>query len=531
MTFEPINLSYLGLQKANILRNLPADELVQRTLNSGEGKLSNSGALMVDTGEFTGRSPKDRYIVNDHVTKQFVDWGKINQPIAATHFDRLYNKMVTYMEKKELYVRDVGACADLDFRLNVRVVNELPWQNLFVRNMFIECSGDCLLKFVPDWHVIALPNFKADPAIDGTRNENFSILNFEKRIILIGGTAYTGEIKKGIFSALNLLLPKKEGVLPMHCSANTDSSGNTAIFFGLSGTGKTTLSADPQRQLIGDDEHGWDQGSVFNFEGGCYAKTINLSEEHEPLIFGAIKHGALVENMKYKPGTNELDFSNDSITQNIRVSYPLDHIENAKLPSKGSQPKNIFFLTYDAFGVLPPISKLSIEQAMYQFISGFTSKVAGTEEGIDEPQVTFSACYGAPFMPLHPMEYARLLGDKLRMNDTNVWLVNTGLSGGGHGVGKRISLRHTRACIDAVLSGGLAEVAFREMPIFGFGIPTTCPNVPNEILNPRNLWSNKESYDERLSYLAELFQKNFDQFESKASTAILAAQPQTEQYA
>ena len=525
MTLDPINLNYLNLNQVNIHRNLNEDQLINITLDQKMGHLNNTGALMVDTGKFTGRSPKDRFIVKDEVTANTVDWGTINQPFDQEQFDGLHQKMLNYLEGKEVYVRDALACADRNFQLKVRVVNELPWQNLFVRNMFIEPTKDQLLHFIPDWHVIAAPGFKADPEVDGTRQENFSIINFEKQLILIGGTAYTGEIKKGIFSVLNYILPKKEGVLSMHCSANMGNDGDTAIFFGLSGTGKTTLSADPDRQLIGDDEHGWSENSVFNFEGGCYAKTINLSKTGEPQIYNAIKKGALVENMRFQPGTKELDFTNDSVTQNIRVSYPINHIENARIPSIGTVPDNIFMLTYDAFGVLPPISRLNEGQAMYQFISGFTSKVAGTEAGITEPQGTFSACYGAPFMPLHPMEYASMLGDKMRRHKTNVWLVNTGLIGGPYGVGQRIPLKYTRALIKAALEGELDNQETAEMPIFGFQIPTNAPNVPKEILNPRKHWENKQNYDDKLQYLAEAFERNFAQFADRASEEVLAAAP------
>ena len=529
MTLDPINLNYLDIEDVIIHRNLSEDELISLSLDKGMGKLNDTGALLVDTGKFTGRSPKDRYIVKDEITSNTVHWGSINIPFDVNKFDALEQKMFNYLESKELYVRDALACADRDFQLKVRVINELPWQNLFVRNMFIEPTKDQLLHFLPDWHVIAAPGFKANPEVDGTRQENFSIINFEKQLILIGGSAYTGEIKKGIFSVLNYILPKKEGVLSMHCSANMGNDGDTAIFFGLSGTGKTTLSADPERQLIGDDEHGWSEHSVFNFEGGCYAKTINLSEEGEPQIFNAIKKGALVENMRFHEGTNKLDFSNDSVTQNIRVSYPIHHIDNARIPSIGTVPENIFMLTYDAFGVLPPISKLNEGQAMYQFISGFTSKVAGTEAGVTEPQGTFSACYGAPFMPLHPMEYATMLGEKMRKHNTKVWLVNTGLVGGPYGIGDRIKLKYTRALIKAALNGQLENQPMATMPMFGFQIPMEAPGVPSEILNPRKQWEDKDAYDHKLTYIAEAFERNFAQFADRASEKVLAASPKIKQ--
>ncbi|MBX2846264.1 MAG: phosphoenolpyruvate carboxykinase (ATP) [Saprospiraceae bacterium] len=527
MAIEKMNLSYLDFTPIYTYRNLPIQELIDRSIEAGYGQLNDTGALMVDTGEFTGRSPKDRFIVLDDCTQSTVDWNSINQPFSSADFDVLFDQMRSYIntQQPELYVRDVYACADADYRLNVRVINELPWQNIFAHNMFIEPSLDGLNRFEPDWHVIAVPSFKADPDEVGTRQENFSIINFSKKIILIGGSAYTGEIKKGIFSVLNFVLPKKECVLSMHCSANKGEEDDVAIFFGLSGTGKTTLSADASRQLIGDDEHGWGYEGVFNFEGGCYAKVIDLSPEKEPEIFGAIKHGALLENVRCFPDTNKVDFSNTEVTQNTRVSYPIDHISNSALPSKGGHPKNIFMLTYDAFGVLPPISKLSEGQAMYQFISGFTSKVAGTEAGVNEPQSTFSACYGAPFMPLHPMEYASMLGDKMREHNTNVWLVNTGLTGGAYGTGQRMKLSHTRALIKAALSGELDQASFVSMPVFGFAIPQSCPGVPAEVLNPRSTWADKTAYDAMLFKLAQAFTKNFKQYAPKASTEVLLAAP------
>lgn len=520
-----INLGYLNLNKVQSFHNLSEDELIDLTLKSGVGKLNDTGALMVDTGQFTGRSPKDRFIVEDDITRDTVNWSSNNIAFDSKKFDRLYDKVINYLDGKELYVRDVLACADKSFQIKVRVINELPWQNLFVRNMFIEAGIDDLERFVPNWHVIAAPNFKADPSVDGTRQPNFSIINFERRIILIGGTAYTGEIKKGVFSVLNYILPQRETVLSMHCSANKGRSGDTAIFFGLSGTGKTTLSADPNRRLIGDDEHGWSDQGIFNFEGGCYAKTIGLNPETEPEIYGAITKGALVENMRCLPGTKTLDFTNDEVTQNIRVSYPLNHIPNAVIPSCGGHPKNIFLLTYDAFGVLPPISKLNEGQAMYHFISGFTSKVAGTEEGVNQPQVTFSACYGEPFMPLHPMKYAKLLGDNMRLHQTNVWLVNTGLVGGGYGVGERIKLKFTRSLINAALNGQLNQQQFEIMPVFGFQIPKTCPDVPTNLLNPKKQWENPESYDHQLEFLANEFIKNFKKYERNATRRVRLSGP------
>lgn len=531
MASQQLSLNYLGITNSDISRNPTEDELIKITLEEGLGKLNNTGALLVDTGKFTGRSPQDRFIVEDGITKGKVDWGNINIPFSQEDFSGLKAKMIDYLNGKKLYVRDVLACADRDYQIKVRVINEIVWQNLFARNMFIEPTMDQMNCFMPDWHVIAAPGFKADPKADGTRQENFSIINFSERTILIGGSGYTGEIKKGVFSVLNFVLPRKEAILPMHCSANIGKSGDTAIFFGLSGTGKTTLSADPARRLIGDDEHGWSEKGVFNFEGGCYAKTINLSKKGEPQIYNAIRKGALVENMRFKPDTNELDFKNSSVTQNIRVSYPISHIENAKIPSKGGIPKNIFFLTYDAFGVLPPISLLNKGQAMYQFISGFTSKVAGTEAGINEPKGTFSACYGAPFMPLHPMEYAGMLGYKMQKHDTKVWLVNTGFIGGGYGVGERIPLEYTRTLIDHALDGSLEKQKMKQMPVFGFQIPEKCEGVPAEILQPRQKWDDKDAYDEKLAYIAKAFQRNFEQFKDRVSDEVLENAPKIPEFA
>jgi len=468
--------------------NLSPETLVEHTIAQGHGVLSDLGAVVIKTGKFTGRSPKDRYIVKDSITQDTVDWGAVNQPYNAEGFDRLKGGITEYLGDKEIYVRDVYACADENYRLKIRVIAEYPWSNQFAHNMFIRPSEEELKDFEPDWVIYCAPGFKADVDLDGTRDENFAMLNFTRKQIIIGGTGYTGEIKKGIFSVLNYVLPTQRNVLSMHCSANIGKNDDAAIFFGLSGTGKTTLSADPNRGLIGDDEHGWSEEGVFNFEGGCYAKTIDLSKEKEPEIFNAIKHGAILENINFIPGTRTPDFSDTAITQNTRVSYPIHHIENAVLPSKGKHPKNIFFLTCDAFGVLPPISKLTPGQAMYHFISGYTAKVAGTEEGVVEPQTTFSACFGAPFLPLHPTKYAEMLGAKMQDHNVNVWLVNTGWTGGAYGVGERISLKHTRSLVTAALDGKLNDVGFEEHPIFGLEMPKSCENVPAEMLSPRNTW-------------------------------------------
>lgn len=527
------DIESIGLAKVKAYWNLSPSALIEKTILSGQGKLVSSGALAINTGEFTGRSPKDRFIVKDHITADNVDWGAINQPFSSDLFDQLYSKVINHLNlQEELYVRDCSACANVDYRLKIRVFCEYPWQNLFAYNMFLRPSDQEKKSFIPDWQIFAAPTFKADPLTDGTRQHNFSIINFSKKIIIIGGTAYTGEIKKGIFSVLNFTLPVERGVFPMHCSANVGKQGDTALFFGLSGTGKTTLSTDPHRKLIGDDEHGWSSGSVFNFEGGCYAKTINLSASKEPQIYGAIKFGALLENVGFVDDTNrEVDYSFDEITENTRVSYPIDYIDNIVFNSRGDIPENIFFLTCDAFGVLPPISKLSRGQAMFHFLAGYTAKIAGTEAGITDPEATFSSCFGLPFLPLHPTKYAELLGKKLAIpnkrdsKEINVWLVNTGWVGGPFGKGNRIELAYTRALISAALNGHLSDVEFRTDPFFGLQVPVRCPDVPNAILFPRDTWPNEDNYDMTANKLIGLFIKNFDKFKEKASPEILAAVP------
>jgi phosphoenolpyruvate carboxykinase (ATP) len=506
--------------------NLSPDELISITVRNGQGQLTDQGALAIDTGEFTGRSPKDKFTVKDEVTAKSVWWNNFNIPFSAEKFDQLYIKMIRYFEGKEFFVRDAYACADWRYRMNIRVINEYAWSNLFVSNMFLRPTEPELKIFKPEWLILNAPGFKADPQADGTRQHNFSIIDFKRKIILIGGSGYTGEIKKGIFTALNFILAHQRNVLPMHCSANTGEKGDTAIFFGLSGTGKTTLSADPGRKLIGDDEHGWTADNIiFNFEGGCYAKTIDLSEEKEPDIFHAITHGALLENIGFKKGTNEVDYSDGSRTENTRVSYPLDHIKNIAVPSIGLNPKNIFFLTCDAYGVLPPISKLTPGQAAFHFISGYTAKVAGTEADVTEPTMTFSACFGAPFMPLHPTVYANMLSKKMQEARVNVWLINTGWSGGAYGVGNRMSLKYTRSLISAALQGELDHVRFETHDVFGLAMPLSCPGVPAEILNPRNTWQDKDSYDQTANHLANAFITNFEKFADYANEEILSAAP------
>ncbi len=505
--------------------NLSPAELVEHALAREEGKLTLTGAFMADTGKFTGRSPKDRYIVKDHTTKDAVWWGDINIPYDETRFDALLSKMKDFLSDKDLFIRDAYAGADPAHQLKLRIVNTWAWHNLFCSNMFLRPDPDNLGDFKHDFTILCAPDFEADPIADGTKNRNFVILNLSKRMILIGGTGYAGEMKKGIFSVLNFILPHESQVLSMHCSANEGDKGDTAIFFGLSGTGKTTLSADPKRKLIGDDEHGWTASGVFNFEGGCYAKVADLSRDKEPEIWDAIRFGAIVENTRFRPGTREIAYSDTSVTENTRTAYPIEYIPHAKIPSIGGIPKNIFFLTADAFGVIPPISKLNKSQAMYHFISGYTAKVAGTEMGVTEPKLTFSACFGAAFLPLHPTAYATLFGEKMEKYKTNVWLVNTGWTGGPYGVGSRMKLSYTRTMITAALEGLLDNVHYAPHEIFGVEVPQTCPDIPPEVLNPRKTWKDPEAYDLQASRLAEAFVQNFETFREFATDDILRGAP------
>ena len=526
---KSISLRAYGIDHDRINYQLTPDALQESTLANDMGKETDNGTLAINTGKFTGRSPKDRFIVEDEITKDKIWWGDINIPFSPENFDALYNKVISYLNGKELYVRDAYACAQADYRMNIRVINEYPWSNMFAYNMFLRPTEDELRGFDPEWTVVNAPGFLADPSADGTRQENFAILNFTRKIALIGGTGYTGEIKKGIFSALNFILPVFKDTLPMHCSANVGEDGDTAIFFGLSGTGKTTLSTDPHRRLIGDDEHGWTkENTVFNFEGGCYAKVIDLSKENEPEIYGAIKKGAILENV-ILDDKRAVDFADTSITQNTRVSYPIYHIDNILEPSIGTNPKNIFFLTADAFGVLPPISKLTPSQAAYHFISGYTAKVAGTEAGVVEPVPSFSACFGAPFMPLHPTVYAEMLSKKMTASGVNVWLVNTGWTGGPYGVGTRMKLKYTRAMIHAALSGELGLYTYDTYHIhsvFGVAQPRECPGVPTSVLSPRATWNNDDAYYKTAFKLTNAFRENFKKFESYANEEIRRGGPQ-----
>lgn len=506
-----------GLEKLGIIapkavyRNLSVPALVEKALQANEGTLSETGALVVNTGKYTGRSPDDKFVVDYPSIHDEIAWGKVNVPMAPETFDKIYNKMTAYLQGRDIYIFDGFAGADPKYTQRFRIINELASQNLFIHQLLIRPEKEQLENFEPDFTIIAAPGFKCIPEIDGTNSEAAIIVSFEKKMVIIAGSQYSGEIKKSVFSVMNYLLPKN-GVFPMHCSANIGADGDTALFFGLSGTGKTTLSADPERMLIGDDEHGWSDNGVFNFEGGCYAKCINLSKENEPQIWNAIKFGALVENVVMDPETRVFDFNDGSLTENTRVGYPVVFIPNAAIPGVGGQPKTVVFLTADAFGVLPPIAKLDKDMAMFHFVSGYTSKLAGTERGITEPQATFSTCFGAPFLPLDPSVYAEMLGEKVAQSNANVYLINTGWSGGSYGVGKRMSLKYTRAMVTAALTGALDNVKFELDPIFNVYVPTECPNVPAEILNPKNTWADKAEYDKTAKMLAARFTENFKKY-------------------
>ena len=522
------HLDTLGLDVADVHYNLSPPLLYEMALDRDEGRLAAEGPLTVRTDPYTGRSPNDRFLVKSASTAETINWGPVNQPTDAETFAHLLRKMQRYAEGRDVFVRDVFAGWDADYRLPVRVITEKAWHSLFVHNMFVRRYADTLMGFEPGFTVIDFCELKAEPGTDNTRSEAFVIINFDERLVLIGGTHYGGEIKKSIFAVLNYMLPA-EGVLPMHCSANIGPEGDTAVFFGLSGTGKTTLSADQSRTLIGDDEHGWSDDGVFNFEGGCYAKMIDLSPEGEPEIFGTTKEfGTILENVMLDPETRVPDFEDDTITRNTRGSYPLHYIPNASSTGQGDHPKDVIFLTYDAFGVLPPISKLTPEQAMYHFLSGYTAKVAGTERGVSEPKATFSTCFGEPFMVRHPAEYARMLRDKMREHGSNCWLINTGITGGPYGTGHRIDLKYTRKMVNAALSGRLAQVDTDAEPVFGLAIPAAVEGVPTEVLHPRNTWENSDDYDAQARKLAQMFIDNFEKYEGAVSDRTLAAGPKLE---
>ncbi len=520
-------LADLGLDGApEVHWHLPAPALYEHTVRRGAGRIARGGPLVVDTAPYTGRSPKDKFIVRDPDVEGDIAWGKVNQPIDPQRFEALLSRVTGHLATRELFVQDLRAGADAEQMLPIRVVSESPWHVLFARCMFLRIdSAEELAAHRPGFTVVHAPSFKAVPERDGTRSEAFVIISFSRRIVLIGGTFYAGEIKKSVFTVLNHLLPLR-GVLPMHCSANVGAEGDTALFFGLSGTGKTTLSADPQRPLIGDDEHGWSEQGVFNFEGGCYAKVIRLDRDHEPEIYDAThRFGAILENVALDEATRELDLDSDAITENTRGAYPVFYLPNVVASGTAGHPRNIVFLTADAFGVLPPIARLSPEQAMYYFLSGYTAKVAGTERGINEPQATFSACFGEPFLPLHPMRYATMLGEKIRKHGPQVWLVNTGWTAGPYGTGHRMPIPHTRAMLRAVLSGRIRDESFAPDPVFGIAVPREVPDVPAEVLAPRDTWADKRAYDEQARRLAGMFRDNFGRYAEEALPEIRSAEP------
>lgn len=524
----PFNASLEDVGLEGVARahwNLPPAKLILQTLLRGEGLLTDTGALAISTGNFTGRSPKDRYLVKDILTDELVDWGQINQPMSSDDFDALHLAMVSHLEGKSVFVRDAAIGADLKSQIKTRVITEKAWANLFVSNMFIRLEEEELLVPQNEWTIICAPSFEATPELHGCRGNNITAVNFSRKMILIAGSAYTGEMKKGMFSVMNFVLPTEHNVLPMHCSANVNTDGHVAVFFGLSGTGKTTLSSDENRMLVGDDEHGWGKDGVFNMEGGCYAKTIDLDAAREPQIYQAIKFGAMLENIGFQSDGITPNYDDASITQNTRVSYPIQHIPGALASGKAGHPNDIFFLTCDAFGVMPPISRLSSGQAMYHFLSGYTAKVAGTEVGVTEPQATFSACFGAPFMPLHPTAYAEMLGKRIEAHGVRIWLVNTGWTGGGFGKGRRMNLAHTRAMIQAAMNGDLDNVSYVTDEIFNLSSPTVCPGVPSELLIPRETWENQEEYDTSARKLAKLFIDNFSKFEAASTEEILSGSP------
>ncbi len=506
--------------------NLEAPELVQAAVRRNEGELAHMGPFVAVTSPHTGRSPNDKFIVKESSTEGDVDWGKVNQPLSEAHFDALLKDVRAYLDGlDELFVEDLYCGADAAYRLSCRYVTPNAWHANFVRNMFIRPELAELATFAPNFSILHAPEMQADPAKHGTRSGTFIVLHLSKRMILIGGTRYAGELKKAMFTVMNYLLPK-QGVLSMHCSANIGKDGDTALFFGLSGTGKTTLSADPERGLIGDDEHGWSENGTFNFEGGCYAKVINLSKEHEPDIYATTEmFGTILENVVLEPGTKKVDFASQAITENTRASYPLHYIRNHVPSGRGNHPQHVVFLTADAFGVLPPVAKLTPEQAMYYFLSGYTAKLAGTERGVTEPQATFSACFGAVFLVWHPTKYAEMLGELLRKHKSQVWLVNTGWSGGAYGTGQRMKLSYTRAMVRAMLAGKLDGVKTETDPVFGLHVPTAIEGVPSEILMPRNTWKDGKAYDDQAAKLAKMFGENIKKFGSAVSAAILGAGP------
>jgi len=511
-----------GITNANLIYWTPTTAvLYEQIVKRGEGLVSHLGAIAVKTGHYTGRAANEKFIVDEPTSRDNVAWGKVNRPFSPQKFDALYNRMLAYMHGKDIFVQDCFAGADKEHRLAIRVITERAWHSLFARNMFVRATPDELENHTPQFTVIDLPNFHAIPTVDGTNSETFIIVNFAKKLIIIGGTSYAGEIKKSVFTILNYLLPIEKKVLSMHCSANVGAKGDTAVFFGLSGTGKTTLSADPNRSLVGDDEHGWDDKGVFNFEGGCYAKIINLSREAEPEIYETTrKFGTILENVSIDTRTRRIDLADDSFTENTRASYPLTHIPNIVVSGCAGHPANIIMLTCDAYGVLPPIARMTDEQAMYHFLSGYTARVAGTEAGVSEPSATFSTCFGGPFMALNPTVYGELLRAKIATHNVTCWLVNTGWSGGPYGVGSRMKIAYSRALVNAALDGTLNSGLFEKDSTFGLDIPTACNGVPEQVLNPRNTWADKAKYDETAGKLVAMFKDNFTKYAAHVSPEV-----------
>ncbi len=518
------NHGITNVRKVHWNHNTPM--LYEDIIRNNEGYVAHHGPVVVRTGLHTGRAAKDKFIVHEEGYDDKIWWGKVNRAFDEAKFEVMFRRVKAYLQGRDLYVQDCFAGYDEKYRMPVRIITETAWHSLFARNLFIQAGPEQLTDHKPEFTVLQVPGFLADPEVDGTASETFILLSMKRKLVLIGGTAYAGEIKKSIFSVMNFELPQK-GVLSMHCSANVGKNDDVAIFFGLSGTGKTTLSTDPDRELIGDDEHGWGDDGVFNFEGGCYAKMINLSPEAEPEIYSVSrKFGTVLENVGIDPITRRLDLNDDSLTENTRAGYPITHLPNAKKESNGGHPKNIVMLTADAFGVMPPIAKLTPEQAMYHFISGYTAKLAGTEKGVTEPSATFSACFGAPFMMLHPSVYAELLAEKIRKHNVRCWLVNTGWSGGPYGKGQRMKIQYTRVMLKAAIEGKLDDVEYEEDPVFGVHIPTEVPGIPSEVLRPRNTWDDKAAYDKQAAHLVQLFNDNFKEFQDGVSEEVIKAGPQ-----
>ncbi len=517
-----------GIQNVNLVYwNLPTPFLYEQAISRREGRLSHLGPLVVRTGQHTGRAANDKFIVREPSSEDKIWWGKVNQAMDVQQFESLRHRLLAYWQCKDLFVQDCFAGADPNYQMPIRVITETAWHSLFVRNLFIQATPEQLAVHVPEFTVLHAPNFHAIPDVDGTRSEVFVVIHFGQKLVMIGGTQYAGEIKKSIFTVLNYLLPQRN-VLSMHCAANTGAEDDVAIFFGLSGTGKTTLSTDPERTLIGDDEHGWSDHGVFNFEGGCYAKVIRLSPDAEPDIYETTRRfGTILENIGFSAETGGIDLDDETLTENTRAAYPISHIPLATRTGVGGHPKNIIMLTADAFGVMPPVAKLTLDQAVYHFLAGYTAKVAGTEKGVVEPQATFSACFGAPFMALSPTVYARLLSEKITHHDVDVWLINTGWSGGPYGVGERMKISHTRAMVGAALKGELTGAETRKDPVFGIAVPTGCPGVPREVLDPRSTWADPAAYDAHAARLAKMFEENFKPFEPDVSEGVRSAGPKS----